>query len=52
MLRLDKDINSLRSFASRAYSHEMTIQKTVLRDQLGGKYPVVRERPSLHEAPN
>ncbi|PSS00836.1 hypothetical protein BD289DRAFT_402349 [Coniella lustricola] len=35
-LRLDNDISMLQSFATRAYSNEMSIQKTVLRDLLGG----------------
>lgn len=38
MLRLDNDIKSMQSFANRAYSNEMSIQKTVLRDLLGGKF--------------
>lgn len=37
MLRLDNDVKTLRSFSTRAYSNEMSIQKTVLRDLLGGK---------------
>jgi len=37
MLRLDGDIKSLQNFANRAYSNEMNIQKTFLRDHLGGK---------------
>jgi len=36
MLRLDQDIKSLQNFASRAYTNELTLQKTVLRDLLGG----------------
>ncbi|KAM7207550.1 hypothetical protein V8F20_002028 [Naviculisporaceae sp. PSN 640] len=36
MLRLDNDIKSLQSFANRAYSNEMTTQKTIVRDRLGG----------------
>ena len=36
MLRLDGDIKSLQSFAKRAYSNAMSIQKTILRDRLGG----------------
>ena len=38
MLRLDNDIKSMQSFANRAYSNEMSIQKTVLRDLLGGRF--------------
>jgi len=37
MLRLDNDIKSLQGFANRAYSNEMSVQKTILRDLLGGK---------------
>ena len=36
MLRLDNDIKSLQGFANRAYSNEMSVQKTILRDLLGG----------------
>jgi centromere/kinetochore protein ZW10 len=36
MLRLDNDIKSMQSFATRAYSNEMNMQKVVLRDLLGG----------------
>lgn len=36
MLRLDNDIKSLQNFANRAYTNELSIQKTVLRDLLGG----------------
>jgi centromere/kinetochore protein ZW10 len=39
MLRLDNDIKSLQSFANRAYTNELSIQKTVLRDLLGGTLP-------------
>jgi protein transport protein DSL1/ZW10 len=38
MLRLDGDIKSLQNFANRAYSSEMNIQKTILRDLLGGRF--------------
>jgi protein transport protein DSL1/ZW10 len=37
MLRLDNEIKALQSFANRAYSNEMAMQKTVLRDLLGGE---------------
>ena len=37
MLRLDNDVKTLQNFAARAYGNEMNIQKTVLRDLLGGK---------------
>lgn len=36
MLRLDNDVKTLQSFANRAYTNELAIQKTVLRDLLGG----------------
>ena len=39
MLRLDNDIKSLQGFAARAYSNELTIRKTVLKDLLGGNDP-------------
>lgn len=37
MLRIDNDIKSLQNFATRAYTNELGVQKTVLRDLLGGK---------------
>ncbi len=37
MLRLDNEIRTLRNFANRVYSNDMNIQKTILRDLLGGK---------------
>lgn len=37
MLRLDNDVKSMQSFATRAYSNEMSTQKIVLRDLLGGE---------------
>lgn len=37
MLRIDNDIKSLRNFATRAYTNELGVQKTVLRDLLGGQ---------------
>ncbi|KAK5660157.1 hypothetical protein OQA88_13626 [Cercophora sp. LCS_1] len=43
MLRLDGDIKSLQSFARRAYSNEMNIQKTILRDFLGGDQSVLQQ---------
>ncbi|EFX00019.1 centromere kinetochore protein [Grosmannia clavigera kw1407] len=36
MLRLDGEVAKLQAFASRAYGRELAIQKTVLRDLLGG----------------
>jgi centromere/kinetochore protein ZW10 len=44
MLRLDNDVKSMQSFATRAYSNEMNTQKVVLRDLLGGEF--VRPQPS------
>ncbi len=41
MLRLDNDIKSLQNFANRAYANELGIQKTVLRDLLGGLFPLL-----------
>lgn len=35
-LRLDNDIATLHKFAARAYSNELALQKTILRDLLGG----------------
>ncbi|KAJ4419027.1 ribosome biogenesis protein ytm1 [Neurospora sp. IMI 360204] len=43
MLRLDNDIKSMQSFANRAYSNEMSIQKTVLRDLLGGEQNLIQQ---------
>ncbi|KAJ9143689.1 Centromere/kinetochore protein zw10 [Pleurostoma richardsiae] len=43
MLRLDNDIKSLQSFATRAYSSEMNIQKTILRDLLGGEQSLLAQ---------
>ncbi|KAI3396404.1 hypothetical protein diail_12212 [Diaporthe ilicicola] len=42
-LRLDNDVKTLRSFAARAYSNEMGIQKTVLRDLLGGEQSLLQQ---------
>lgn len=39
MLRIDNEIEALRSFGNRAYSNEMSTQKTVLRDLIGGELP-------------
>ncbi|KAF4120689.1 protein transport protein DSL1/ZW10 [Geosmithia morbida] len=36
MLRLEADAKSLQSFANRSYTDEMNVQKTVLRDLVGG----------------
>ncbi|KAM0189391.1 hypothetical protein ACHAPI_009971 [Fusarium lateritium] len=43
MLRLDNDIKSLQSFANRSYANEMNIQKTILRDFLGGAQSVMQQ---------
>jgi protein transport protein DSL1/ZW10 len=43
MLRLDNDIKSLQAFANRAYGNEMSIQKTVLRDLLGGAQSLMQQ---------
>lgn len=43
MLRLDNDIKSLRSFANRSYAAEMNLQKTVLRDLLGGEHSIMTQ---------
>ncbi|KAK4032933.1 Centromere/kinetochore protein zw10 [Parachaetomium inaequale] len=43
MLRLDNDIKSLQSFANRAYTNELAIQKTVLRDLLGGEQNLLHQ---------
>ncbi|KJR83781.1 centromere/kinetochore protein ZW10 [Sporothrix schenckii 1099-18] len=43
MLRLDAEVAKLQGFASRAYGREMAVQKTVLRDLLGGDQNVLQE---------
>lgn len=43
MLRLDNDIKSLQNFANRSYANEMNIQKTILRDLLGGSQSVMQQ---------
>jgi protein transport protein DSL1/ZW10 len=43
MLRLDNDITTLKSFAARAYSSEMTTQRTIIRDLLGGIQNVLQQ---------
>ena len=42
MLRLDAEAAKLQGFASRAYGREMAVQKTVLRDLLGGDQNVLQ----------
>ncbi|KAI1458462.1 Centromere/kinetochore Zw10-domain-containing protein [Annulohypoxylon moriforme] len=43
MLRLDNDIKALQSFANRAYTSEISTQKTVLRDLLGGSQNLLQQ---------
>lgn len=43
LLRLETDVKTLQSFAVRAYSSEMNIQKTVLRDLLGGEQSLLQQ---------
>ncbi|KAI1800987.1 hypothetical protein F4811DRAFT_564340 [Daldinia bambusicola] len=43
MLRLDNDIKALQSFANRAYSSEMSTQRTILRDLLGGSHNLLQQ---------
>lgn len=43
MLRLDNDIKNLQSFANRSYANEMNVQKTVLRDLLGGAQSIFQQ---------
>ncbi|KAM0561625.1 hypothetical protein ACHAPJ_002793 [Fusarium lateritium] len=43
MLRLDNDIKSLQSFANRSYANEMNVQKTILRDLLGGAHSLMQQ---------
>ncbi|OTB18863.1 hypothetical protein K445DRAFT_314710 [Daldinia sp. EC12] len=43
MLRLDHDIKALQSFANRAYSSEMSTQRTILRDLLGGSQNLLQQ---------
>ncbi|KAI1860276.1 uncharacterized protein JN550_011654 [Neoarthrinium moseri] len=43
MLRLDNDIKTLRSFAARAYASEMTTQRTIVRDLLGGLQNILQQ---------
>ncbi|KAI5461622.1 hypothetical protein BGZ63DRAFT_424497 [Mariannaea sp. PMI_226] len=43
MLRLDNDIKSLEGFANRSYAGEMNIQKTILRDLLGGAQSLMQQ---------
>ncbi|UQC82227.1 is centromere binding protein at prophase [Colletotrichum lupini] len=43
MLRIDNDIKSLQNFATRAYTNELGLQKTVLRDLLGGDQSLMQQ---------
>ncbi|KAI1138683.1 hypothetical protein F5Y05DRAFT_384813 [Hypoxylon sp. FL0543] len=43
MLRLDNDIKALQSFANRAYASEMSTQKTIIRDLLGGSQNLLQQ---------
>ncbi|KAL1895206.1 ribosome biogenesis protein ytm1 [Sporothrix stenoceras] len=46
MLRLDAEAAKLQGFASRSYGREMAVQKTVLRDLLGGDQNVLQGNSS------
>ncbi|KAF4990395.1 hypothetical protein FGRMN_8530 [Fusarium graminum] len=43
MLRLGNDVKSLQGFANRSYANEMNIQKTILRDFLGGAQSLMQQ---------
>ncbi|OTA99938.1 hypothetical protein M426DRAFT_268477 [Hypoxylon sp. CI-4A] len=43
MLRLDNEIKALQSFATRAYASEMSTQKTIIRDLLGGSQNLLQQ---------
>ncbi|KAI2621775.1 hypothetical protein GGR54DRAFT_599777 [Hypoxylon sp. NC1633] len=43
MLRIDNDIKAIQSFAGRAYASEMSTQRTVLRDLLGGSQNLIQQ---------
>ncbi|RYP52533.1 hypothetical protein DL768_002360 [Monosporascus sp. mg162] len=43
MLRLDNDVKTLQSFAARAYALEMSTQRTILRDLLGGPQNILQQ---------
>lgn len=42
-LRLENDVKTLTSFAARAYGNEMNLQKTVLKDLLGGEQSLLQQ---------
>ncbi|KAL8342580.1 hypothetical protein RB601_004878 [Gaeumannomyces tritici] len=43
MLRIDNDVKALQAFANRAYSNEMSTQKTIVKDLLGGQQSVMEQ---------
>ncbi|KAH7318194.1 hypothetical protein B0I35DRAFT_478725 [Stachybotrys elegans] len=43
MLRIDNDVKSLQGFANRSYAKEMNVQKTVLRDLIGGEQSIMEQ---------
>ena len=43
MLRVDNDIKTLQGFANRSYAAEMNVQKTILRDLLGGAQSILQQ---------
>ncbi|KAL6902458.1 hypothetical protein GGI43DRAFT_340097 [Trichoderma evansii] len=43
MLRIDNDVRTLRSFANRSYGNEMSLQKTILHDLLGGSQSLAQQ---------
>ncbi|PHH77983.1 hypothetical protein CDD82_3270 [Ophiocordyceps australis] len=43
MLRLDNEVKTLERFANRSYSHEMSLQKTVLQDLLGDSQSLMQQ---------
>lgn len=43
LLRLDNDVKSLQGFANRSYATEMNVQKTILRDLLGGAQSLLQQ---------
>lgn len=49
MLRLDNDIKTLQSFAARAYASEMSTERTVLRDLLGGAQNLVQQGSTIDD---
>ncbi|KAL5614539.1 hypothetical protein BROUX41_004642 [Berkeleyomyces rouxiae] len=46
MLKLDDEVSSLRTFANRAFVNELNMQKTILRDLMGGAYNVMQQGDS------